>query len=119
MIQHDPPCEELEQAKLGFAREITVLKKRGPNWAVWAPVLCTLLGIIGTIASAWVSDTVTTKAAAVASVTAQQTCQALIISQSATYMMGVQTGRADEQKAEADRKLQNPPPLGLTVTHRL
>jgi hypothetical protein len=112
---HQPPCEPLESAKLEFAREITALKKKGPNLAIWIPVITTILGAIGAIASAWVSDAVTTKAASVASVTAQQTCQALIISQSATYMMGVQTGKTEEQKAEAGRKQQNPPPLGLVV----
>jgi hypothetical protein len=124
---HTPPCEELDEIKIEIARIETSMQdsnypsKTSKKWkrlAILIPVVVTILGSIGAWITAAINSSITTKIQSVSKETARQTCQDLIVSQSASYMMGIQTGREQAKQEEAQKRIENPPPLGLTVTQK-
>lgn len=118
-MQHQPPCEELEQTRLDFAREVTALQRKKINWAVWAPVLGTvlagLLTLVGSVLSAWASNLITQKATETAREVTRQKVLELMIGQEASFNNGVQVGRSQEHLEEEARRISNPPPLAPTI----
>ena len=124
---HQPPCEPLEEVKLELARTQTILRgsgfpsanaKRWKRLAIIIPVVVTILGSAGAWVTAAINGSISNKIQTVAKETSRQTCQDLIVSQSASFMMGVQTGHAQAEAEAAQKKLENPLPLGMTVSHK-
>lgn len=111
-MRHEVPCEELERTQLELGRLETDFKaQKKINWAIWAPIIGTLLSGAFALATSFVSDRLTKKAAETADVVARKACQDMMISTNAAFLNGVQAGRREaEIQAEKD-KLSNIPPI--------